>query len=144
MPGIFPKKGVMTKIDSLVLSSGFDELHRIEPYLKEIREKVEMDDEQFGRVMLTLSEAVTNAILHGNRQDPEKEVTVASRHTGNTLTITVQDEGEGFDPEKLSDPLKEENLLNEGGRGVFLIKQYADRVSYSRNGTRLTISFEMD
>lgn len=134
----------MTKLDSLVLSSTFDELHRVEPYLKGIRENVEMNDEQFGRIMLTLSEAVTNAILHGNRQDPEKEVTVTSRHTGRTLTITVQDEGEGFDPEELSDPLKEENLLNEGGRGVFLIKQFADRVSYSRNGTRLAITFELD
>lgn len=134
----------MTKLDSLVLSSTFDELHRVEPYLQGLRENVEMNDEQFGRIMLTLSEAVTNAILHGNRQDPDKEVTVTSSHTGRTLTITVQDEGEGFDPEVLSDPLKEENLLNEGGRGVFLIKQYADRVSYSRNGTRLTITFELD
>lgn len=132
-----------TELDTLVLSSSYDELERIEPYLKKLQERLDFHNDEFARIMLALSEAVTNAIVHGNGEDPEKSVTVRSTLEEGRLRVSVQDEGEGFDPDDLPDPLREENLLKEGGRGVYLIEQYCDKVSFSREGTRISMEFDL-
>jgi serine/threonine-protein kinase RsbW len=130
----------------LVLDSKFEEMERLEPFINELKQWADFDDEDAGRIMLALSEAVNNAIIHGNNQNPGKQVIILSTfdEENRTLTISVEDEGEGFDPEEIPDPLKEENLLNEGGRGVYLIKQYADELQFSEGGSIATIIFQLD
>lgn len=128
----------------LTLASSFDEITRIEDFVVELQEWLDFDDDTAQRILLTMSEAVTNAIVHGNKEDPSKNVSILAQKNDHRLTISVKDEGQGFDPEELPDPLKEENLLNEGGRGVFLIDQYTDDISYSENGTKLTIAFDLE
>jgi serine/threonine-protein kinase RsbW len=130
----------------LVLDSSLEEIERIEPFVDELDQWADIDEEDSSRIMLTLSEAINNAILHGNKEDPEKQVEVLSTfdEENRILTISVEDEGEGFDPEEIPDPLKEENLLNEGGRGVYLIKQYADDLQFSKGGSKATITFKLD
>ena len=130
----------------LVLDSKFEEMERLEPFINELKQWADFDDEDAGRIMLALSEAVNNAIIHGNNQNPEKQVIILSTfdEENRTLAISVEDEGEGFDPEEIPDPLKEENLLNEGGRGVYLIKQYADELQFSEGGSVATITFQLD
>ena len=130
----------------LVLDSKFEEMERLEPFINELKQWADFDDEDAGRIMLALSEAVNNAIIHGNNQNPEKQVIILSTfdEENRTLAISVEDEGEGFDPEEIPDPLKEENLLNEGGRGVYLIKQYADELQFSEGGSIATIIFQLD
>lgn len=138
----------MSKTDTnkLVLDSKFEEMERLEPFIDELQQRADIDDEDSGRIMLALSEAVNNAIIHGNNEDPEKQVVVLSTldKENRTLTISVEDEGEGFEPEEIPDPLKEENLLNEGGRGVYLIRQYADELQFSKGGSKATIIFQLD
>jgi serine/threonine-protein kinase RsbW len=138
----------MSKSDTnkLVLDSKFEQMERLEPFIDELQQRADIDDEDSGRIMLALSEAVNNAIIHGNNEDPEKQVVVLSTldKENRTLTISVEDEGEGFDPEEIPDPLKEENLLNEGGRGVYLIRQYADELQFSKGGSKATIIFQLD
>jgi serine/threonine-protein kinase RsbW len=137
----------MSKSDTnkLVLDSKFEQMERLEPFIDELQQRADIDDEDSGRIMLALSEAVNNAIIHGNNEDPEKQVVVLSTldKENRTLTISVEDEGEGFDPEEIPDPLKEENLLNEGGRGVYLIRQYADELQFSKGGSKATIIFQL-
>jgi serine/threonine-protein kinase RsbW len=130
----------------LVLDSKFEEMERLEPFINELKQWADFDDEDAGRIMLALSEAVNNAIIHGNNQNPGKQVIILSTfdEENRTLAISVEDEGEGFDPEEIPDPLKEENLLNEGGRGVYLIKQYADELQFSEGGSVATITFQLD
>ncbi|MDZ7658422.1 ATP-binding protein [Fodinibius sp.] len=130
----------------LVLDSRFEEMERLEPFIKELKQWADIDDEDSSRIMLALSEAVNNAIMHGNNENPEKQVVVLSTfdEENEILTISVEDEGEGFDPEEIPDPLKEENLLNESGRGVYLIKQYADELQFSKGGSKATIFFQLD
>lgn len=128
----------------LKLSSTFEELERLEPFVNELQEWAKFKEDDFNRIMLALSEAVNNAILHGNQQDPEKEVDINTKLETGTLIVSVQDEGDGFDPDSIPDPLKEENLLNEGGRGVYLIEQYADGVKFSKGGTKITITFRLE
>lgn len=132
-----------TNQKKLVLNSSFDELERLDPFLQELQQWAGFDDDSFSRIMLVLSEAVNNAIVHGNRKSSDKKVFIQAGLNADTLKITIRDEGEGFDPNSLPDPLKEENLLNEGGRGVYLIKQYADDVQFSKGGRELTISFHL-
>lgn len=132
-----------TEYKKLIIPSLFKEAQQIEPYLQELQEQAGFNDEDLARIMLTLSEAVTNAIVHGNKEDPKKEVVISSCLDDNILSISVKDEGDGFNPADLPSPLKEENLLNEGGRGVYLIRQYTDGLSFSENGTRLVMEFEL-
>ncbi len=128
----------------LVLDSSFEEMEQVQPFIKELQQWADFGEEDFNRIMLALSEAVNNAIIHGNKEDPDKNVYINASLKDRTLTISIQDEGQGFNPETVSDPLKEENLLNEGGRGIYLIKQYADDVQFSKGGTKVTVTFHLE
>ena len=76
------------------------------------------------------AEAAANAVIHGNRFDPAKRVTAIFEATRTKLTVTVCDEGEGFDPESLPDPVAPANLMRTSGRGVFLMRSFMDEVHY--------------
>lgn len=123
-------------------SSGFDLLEQLENFVDKLRSWAGFNKELYDNILLVLSEAVANALVHGNKRDPEKKVKVTARlNRGELLKIDIKDEGEGFDPSGLPDPLEDENLLKAGGRGVFIIKQYAEHAEYSEDGTRLTLHF---
>jgi len=79
---------------------------------------------------VAVRESVTNGIRHGNKLDPSKRVTVRFEFDGPDLVITVEDEGEGFNPAQIPDPLSEENLLRANGRGIFFMKSFMDEVVY--------------
>lgn len=132
-----------TEPQKIVLSSEFDEVQKLEGYVDELQQWTGFDHEDYARIMLTLSEAATNAIVHGNKEDPSKKVYISATLDSSSLLISVVDEGPGFDPEKVRNPLKEENLLKEGGRGLYLIKEYADNLSFNEKGNELRMTFEL-
>lgn len=131
---------------NLVLSSKFEEMNRLEPFVEMLQNWVGFSEEDSSRIMLTLSEAVNNAIMHGNQENPDKQVKIRTSldRDEQILEISVEDEGEGFNPNDLPDPLREENLLNEGGRGIYLIKQYADKTQFFDSGRKVVITFHLD
>jgi serine/threonine-protein kinase RsbW len=88
------------------------------------------DDDSYWMVT-AVREAVTNAVIHGNRERPGTGVEVSFELFADAIRITVKDEGEGFDPESLPDPVSKEHLLDASGRGVFLMNQLMDEVSYT-------------
>ena len=133
----------MEEIRELSLPSKLDSLDRVEQFSLELKRLARLSDERYNDVMLILTEAVTNAIIHGNKQDPSKKVVITVKLDDQNLTIIVKDEGPGFDPEKVPNPLEQENLLKTGGRGIYLINQYADYVHYSDKGNQVTIIFEL-
>lgn len=94
--------------------------------------------ELFG-VRLALEEALSNAIHHGNGDDPSKQVVVDYQVDEQTLRISVTDEGGGFQPKDLPDPCCEENLTRPNGRGVMLMKCYMDEVRFNQQGNRVTL-----
>ena len=94
--------------------------------------------EVFG-ARLAIEEAVVNAIRHGHRGDTSKRVSVYFQVSCNQLLVEVQDQGAGFDPDGLPDPLAPENLERPGGRGVFLIRQYMTWVQYNETGNAITL-----
>ncbi len=121
------------------IASRFEELEMVvdaaEAFYKSCFEE---DDRVFTGVLLA-SEAVTNAIEHGNANDESKQVVIEFRHQGSRSECWVEDEGEGFEREAIADPLASENLLEDGGRGIFLIERMADEVIYENGGRRIGI-----
>jgi serine/threonine-protein kinase RsbW len=86
-----------------------------------------------------VTEALANAILYGNRRDPEKLVRVGVILTGRSVTVEVSDQGAGFDPETVPDPTLPENIQRTGGRGIFLIRQLMDQVEYLGDGNAVRL-----
>jgi serine/threonine-protein kinase RsbW len=98
------------------------------------------EDQRFGMAM-AVREAAVNAVLHGNEYDPAKHISISLENTGNSLVITIADQGRGVDPDTLPDPLAPENLLRGTGRGIFLIRSFMDEVHFRQlhPGTELTL-----
>jgi serine/threonine-protein kinase RsbW len=96
------------------------------------------EKDRFG-VRLALDEAIANAIKHGNRHDPGKRVWVRYRVTPDSLVAEVEDEGPGFKPEEVPDPLAEENLERSSGRGLFLMRSYMTWVRHNERGNCITL-----
>lgn len=115
----------------LQLASKPQNIARVESFLKRVQQVISLDEIQLNKVMVALTEAVNNAIVHGNKADPSKRVQVLCDVTPEALHFRVLDQGTGFDPGKVESPLKEENLLRESGRGIFLMRTLMDRVSFS-------------
>lgn len=99
-----------------------------------------LDDDSLHWVSVAVRESVVNAIKHGNKNDENKRVvvefTATPARTPDALVIRVQDEGEGFDPEEVADPLAPENILKSSGRGIFLIRSFMDDVQLRRGQHR--------
>jgi len=126
----------------LTLKSELSEISSLEEFLITICEECEVSDDVYPDIMLAVTEACTNGIIHGNQFDPSKVVTVKTTINENNLLIfTVKDQGKGFDPNNLPNPVEEENLLKSGGRGVYLMKHYSGSVAYNDIGNEVTLSF---
>ena len=128
---------------NLKLESSYEALELIEGLLNELQVVLNFDDDFYARLMLSVSEAATNAIVHGNKLNPSKKVTIDAEANTQTLTFTIKDEGDGFNPDNIPNPLEEEHLLIPSGRGVFLIKEYADELEYQDEGRTIVIKFNL-
>ncbi|MBI3194837.1 MAG: ATP-binding protein [Ignavibacteriae bacterium] len=117
----------------LLLKSQPQQVAKVEPFLRRINRLARLNKEQFNKLLVVTTEAVNNGILHGNKQDPEKHVTLTCDVENENLIICIHDEGTGFDAENLPDPLAQENLFREHGRGVFLMRSMMDSVTFERN-----------
>ena len=105
-------------------------LHEV---LRRLEKDLDIEESRGDWLALSLREAVNNAVIHGNKGDPEKWLEVEFIVAESKLTIKVWDEGEGFAPEGLEDPTSPENLYKPRGRGVFLIRKFVDEVRFSRD-----------
>ncbi len=101
------------------------------------------DDDLVYKIVLLISEAATNAMEHGNQMDESKHVTVHVQAHSAYVEVEVADEGEGFNPESVADPLSEDNLFSDSGRGLFLMEEMADAVEYKDEGRRLWMRFDL-
>jgi len=119
----------------LILPSSPDIIHDIEAVVDEIKTALEFKEDVYGNVMVAVTEAVNNAVFHGNNEDLNKKVYVDFEIVNQyRLVVRVKDEGKGFDPKKLPDPTAPENLQNIGGRGVFLMEQLSDDLKFLDEG----------
>jgi len=126
----------------LWLSSRFENIELAQAALDHVCRLNEASEEAEHWIGMALREAVANAIKHGNRQDAKKRVYLSFETAGDDVTIVIGDEGGGFDPARLADPLATENQMKTSGRGIFYIKSFMDEVSFAadaRGGTVLTM-----
>ncbi|KAA3660019.1 MAG: ATP-binding protein [Calditrichaeota bacterium] len=127
-------------------------LHEVFETRPEIVEQVEALTDKISRVMhfseqerdniaIAITEAVNNAIYHGNKLDKNKKIHYSIHSSGNSLRFSIRDEGNGFKPSDVPDPLEPANLLKENGRGIFILKSLMDDVSYdfTAGGTTITL-----
>ena len=130
-------------IHRLSIPSDRKNIGRVEEFFREVNATFHIPDEKLHALLVSVTEAVNNGIIHGNKNDTAKHVDVTCSLQGTILTVSVKDEGEGFTPENIADPLHEDNLLATGGRGVFLMKAFMRSVTYNDKGNEVTMTMEL-
>lgn len=124
------------------LDSTLESVDRAEAMIMEAAEKGGFDEDDMNKIGMAARECMVNAVVHGNRYNEGKKVHLTISGGGETLRVSIADEGEGFDVSSLPDPLAEENLLRHSGRGIFLIRAFMDEVDIkpvTPHGTEVTL-----
>ena len=114
------------------LDSTLDSVNKVEQTAEQLALKVGFAEDDLHKITMSVREAAVNAVLHGNAYDPNKKIVVSFETANDSLAITITDQGEGFDVEKVPDPLAEENLLRQSGRGIFLIRAFMNEFRVRR------------
>ena len=131
-------KTIKISIPSLI-----ENIKIIESFIDNAKESFEIKDDIYGNIMISVTECISNAIIHGNQNDKNKLVHLELHVENDTLKFTIEDEGIGFDSNELKDPTAPENIEKAGGRGIFLIKHLSDDVKFEENGKKTILSFYM-
>jgi serine/threonine-protein kinase RsbW len=129
---------------SIEIPSLSENIRIIESFIDNAKEKYHLDDDIYGNIMIAVTEAVNNAIRHGNKDDSSKNVIISLSLEEGLIKFKIEDEGKGFDFHKLPDPTSPENLSKPGGRGIFLMKHLSDEVDFKENGKIVELSFYMN
>ena len=124
-------------------SSQPENLALVEKLIDEICEKFNINEDYYGNILISITEAVNNAIQHGNKYDPKKSIEISFESYHGVLYFTIKDEGNGFDYKNLPDPTDPENIEKINGRGIFLMKNLADEVSFSKDGRIVELNFNV-
>lgn len=136
----------------LTLPSNPKYIGRVETFLKKVSRTTHFDEIQLHKMMVALTEAVNNAMIHGNKLDAAKKVHIRLELVhGNPggkhdwLVAVISDEGTGFKPEEIANPLKKQNLMKESGRGIFLMKTLMDKVLLipGKHGTQVELWMDL-
>lgn len=128
-------------MQELKIQSKIENINLIEDLINDICEKNKIAEEQYGNILIAMTEAVTNAIIHGNKSDQSKHVNVTANIEDNKLIFNIKDEGLGFNYDNLPDPTAPENIEKPTGRGIFLMKNLADDVVFQDNGRTVVLEF---
>jgi len=121
-----------------------ENIRMIESFIDNAKEKYHLNDDIYGNIMIAVTEAVNNAIKHGNKSDSGKNVSLALSLEEGMIKFRVEDEGHGFDFHNLPDPTSPENIEKPGGRGIFLMKHLADEVDFTEQGKVVELSFYIE
>jgi serine/threonine-protein kinase RsbW len=116
----------------------------IESFIDNAKERYHLDDDIYGNIMIAVTEAVNNAIKHGNSGDKSKNVFLSLSLDESMIKFVIKDEGKGFQFDNLPDPTAPENLEKIGGRGIFLMKHLSDEVEFKEEGRVVELSFYMN
>lgn len=130
-------------IQHIELDSNIDSLTKIESLIDSVCEQYPFGEDHHGNILIALTEAVTNAITHGNKLDPNKKVNLDMTTSSSEVEFVVEDQGVGFDFNNVPDPTLPENIEKIRGRGIFLMKILADKVDFEENGRIIRLNFSI-
>ncbi|HHI03015.1 MAG TPA: ATP-binding protein [candidate division Zixibacteria bacterium] len=133
--------GPIIKNNTITIPSLEDYLPDVDNFVEGLLENYGLDKSLIADIAISVTEAVVNAIVHGNKSILEKVVSVTVNRTRTAVEITVVDQGEGFNPDEIDNPIDEANLLKEVGRGIFIVRSLMDEVKIepSATGTKITL-----
>lgn len=120
-----------------------DNITVVERLIDEVFAEYQVSEDHYGELLIAMTEAVNNAIVHGNKLDPSKQVSVTFNVEGTDMVFRVEDEGPGFDYSNLPDPTAPENIEKPHGRGVFLMRNLADECSFEDDGRICILRFHV-
>jgi serine/threonine-protein kinase RsbW len=132
-------KSIKISIPSLI-----ENITIIESFIDNAKEKFHINDDIYGNIMISVTECVSNAIIHGNKQNSKKTVNIELKFLDNQIKFIIQDQGEGYDFQHLEDPTSPENLQKSGGRGVFIMKHLCDEIEFEDEGRKTILTFYMN
>ena len=127
----------------LIIQSKLDNMSLVENFIDEISIALSIVSDLYGNLLISTIEAVTNAIVHGNDNNPDKFVRINVESDDKKITVTVSDEGEGFDVSVVPDPTKPNYIEQPNGRGIFLMRNLADKVKFEKNGSVVILTFKL-
>ncbi len=135
---------MMREIQTMLkLTSDPRNISKVEAFVEKIVQRYKISPDKYGNILITLTEAVNNAIIHGNSKDQSKTVQIQLLKHNDHLAFRISDEGRGFDYQSLPDPTTPDNLLQVGGRGVFIMQQLSDKLKFHNNGSTVEIQFKL-
>ena len=136
---MIPAKGKLLNI-----SSSYDNIRLVERLVEDVCDVFNVNEDNYGNILIAVTEAFNNAIYHGNKGNPDKHIKIGFESNNNNIKFTVADEGSGFDYSSLPDPTDPVNIDKPHGRGVFLMKNLADKVEFNNNGQEVMLTFNVN
>ncbi len=133
---------IPAKHQTLKINSTTKNLRLIERLIDDVCQVYSVNEDCYGNMLIAVTEAVNNAIHHGNRDNPEKFVRIGFECNDENLVFSITDEGQGFDPDSLPDPTDPTNLDKISGRGVFLMSNLTDFIKFEQGGSRVLLGFK--
>jgi serine/threonine-protein kinase RsbW len=127
----------------LQFNSKQENLRMVEKFVDELSSDLKLSSEIYGNLLIACLEAANNAVVHGNKLDESKQVTISCECKEDELKVTVKDEGLGFDFSNIPDPTSPENIEKINGRGVFLMRSLSDKIDFTENGTVVDMYFKL-
>ena len=114
----------------IVIASDLDKIKEVEKVTEQIADYMNFPEDDKDSLAIAVTEIVGNAISHGNKNDKNKKVVIDFEYKNDTITVLIQDQGGGFNVDKIDNPLEPENLLKESGRGIFIVRSLMDKVYF--------------
>jgi len=131
------------KYSMLTISSNPSNIQEVESYLKTLHFESILHEDKYADILISLTEAVNNAIIHGNKKDETKNVIIHVKEGGDFVSFCVTDEGTGYNPNGVPDPTCSENIECCGGRGVYIMKALADHICFDDEGRTVEMTFNL-
>ena len=134
---------VLAENQKIRIASRAENIILVERMIEDVCDLFNISEDYYGNILVAITEAVNNAIYHGNQANPKKNIDIFFKSFPDHVSFIVKDEGQGFNYDSLPDPTNPENIENPNGRGVFLMRNLADKVSFEDNGSKVVLDFKM-
>ena len=128
----------------LSISSKSENIVLVEKMVEDVCELYNINEDNYGNILVALTEAVNNAIYHGNQADPKKLIDISFRSKKEAISFIIKDQGPGFDHTQLPDPTDPKHIDQPNGRGVFLMRNLADKVEFEEKGSKVVLTFNVN
>ena len=134
---------VLAENQKIRIASRAENIILVERMIEDVCDLFNISEDYYGNILVAITEAVNNAIYHGNQANPKKNIDIFFKSFPDHVSFIVKDEGTGFNFDNLPDPTNPEDIENPYGRGVFLMGNLADKVSFEDNGSKVVLEFKM-